>query len=85
MVPVLTSQSYSGARQTPGGMPCPHCCHIHCKVIDSRFRRSDGVIYRRRKCSHCGYRFASIERVIDRDARCLPVAANPEGHNSIAA
>ncbi len=39
---------------------CPHCGCAKSKVIETR--KSDGGVYRRRKCGRCGAGFIGIER-----------------------
>ncbi|MDD3996313.1 MAG: transcriptional regulator NrdR [Sphaerochaetaceae bacterium] len=57
-------------------MLCPHCGHMHDKVLESRQNSSGSTVRRRRECLACGYRFTSYERieekplmVIKRDGR----------------
>ncbi len=44
-------------------MKCPFCHDLENRVIDSRLTKDDGVIRRRRECSHCRRRFTTYERV----------------------
>ena len=44
-------------------MKCPFCHDLENRVIDSRLTKDDGVIRRRRECSHCQRRFTTYERV----------------------
>ena len=44
-------------------MKCPFCHDLENRVIDSRLTKDDGVIRRRRECTHCQRRFTTYERV----------------------
>ncbi|MCC6160346.1 MAG: transcriptional repressor NrdR [Deltaproteobacteria bacterium] len=46
-------------------MRCPYCQSLDNRVMDSRFREGNNVVRRRRKCSKCGRRFTTYERVGD--------------------
>lgn len=44
-------------------MMCPNCDFYHTYIIDTR--TTDGyTIKRRRKCPDCGYRFTTVEHMI---------------------
>lgn len=42
---------------------CPKCQGQHLSVVDSRNRKDNEYVYRRRKCKDCGYRFPTVEIV----------------------
>jgi len=44
-------------------MKCPFCGHADTQVIDSRASEEGDTIRRRRRCSSCGKRFTTYERV----------------------
>lgn len=44
-------------------MNCPNCNANDDTVIDSKFKREINIIYRRRKCILCGYRWSTHERI----------------------
>ncbi len=44
-------------------MLCPSCRADETKVVDSRLAADGTAIRRRRRCSSCGYRFTTFERV----------------------
>ncbi len=43
-------------------MKCPFCGEIDNKVLDSRLKKDESVIRRRRECIHCSKRFTTHER-----------------------
>jgi len=43
-------------------MKCPFCGEIDSKVTDSRPRKDENVIWRRRECIYCSKRFTTHER-----------------------
>ena len=60
-------------------MRCPHCGSTDDKVVESRTLANGDATRRRRKCTICGYRFTSYERleekqfmVIKQDGRREP-------------
>jgi transcriptional repressor NrdR len=64
-------------------MRCPYCHHPEDRVLDSRQNSSGTAIRRRRECLHCGYRFTSYERILEkplmvvkRDGRREPFEIN---------
>lgn len=64
-------------------MKCPSCGNIEDKVIDSRLRKNNTVIRRRRECLKCHRRFTTYERieetqlyVIKKDGRREPFDRN---------
>lgn len=44
-------------------MKCPFCGKVDSQVLESRTVESEEVIRRRRKCTKCGKRFTTFERV----------------------
>jgi len=46
-------------------MKCPSCGTTEDKVIDSRVRKNNTVIRRRRECLHCHKRFTTYEQIED--------------------
>lgn len=46
-------------------MKCPSCGSTEDKVIDSRVRKNNTVIRRRRECLNCGKRFTTYEQIED--------------------
>lgn len=48
-------------------MRCP-ICGSKSKVIDSRIRKKENYIFRRRLCSECGNKFSSKEVIFEEDA-----------------
>jgi len=44
-------------------MKCPFCGHADTQVIDSRASEEGDTIRRRRRCSSCGRRFTTYERI----------------------
>ncbi len=46
-------------------MKCPACGRTEDKVIDSRVRKNNTVIRRRRECLHCLKRFTTYEQIED--------------------
>lgn len=49
-----------GISQSGGIMKCPKC-NAHSIVLDTRFRKTTKVYYRRRKCPSCGFKFSTRE------------------------
>ena len=46
-------------------MKCPSCGTTEDKVIDSRVRKNNSIIRRRRECLHCHRRFTTYEQIED--------------------
>lgn len=56
------------------GMRCP-VCGGQSTVKDSRLSKAvDNAIRRRRECLGCGYRFSTLETVVDGDRRAKDAA-----------
>lgn len=47
-------------------LACPECGSTSCRVKDSRPHADLTAIRRRRLCGGCGYRFTTLERIVDR-------------------
>lgn len=48
-------------------MRCPKCSSLETKVLDTRTGKNETSIRRRRECLDCGYRFGTIEEVVQAD------------------
>jgi len=56
-------------------MKCPFCGEINNKVIDSRLRKDNRMIRRRRECLNCQKRFTTYEKV----ETVLPMVVKKDG------
>lgn len=56
-------------------MQCPVCDHPDTKVVDARNLRDEPVKRRRRRCTECGRRFTTYERIED----LMPVVVKQDG------
>jgi transcriptional regulator NrdR family protein len=44
-------------------MPCPKCGGQRISILETRDRKSDNTIYRRRECGDCLFRFSTSEAI----------------------
>ncbi|MFP4167017.1 MAG: transcriptional regulator NrdR [Opitutales bacterium] len=52
-------------------MRCPKCTSLETKVLDTRTGKNETSIRRRRECLDCGYRFTTIEGVLQADLQVV--------------
>ena len=52
-------------------MICPYCSNQESQVLESRDSEDGNVIRRRRKCSKCGKRFTTYERIENLDLKVI--------------
>lgn len=52
-------------------MRCPKCASLETKVLDTRTGKNETSIRRRRECLECGYRFTTIEEVMQADLQVV--------------
>ncbi len=52
-------------------MKCPRCKKTDVKVVDSRTIKEGAGVRRRRECIDCGYRFTTIEEVLNLELKVV--------------
>lgn len=57
------------------GLACPTCQGFKTLVVETRYRKSEDAVYRKRKCSKCGRRFNTKEVYSDRAMSDLDAVA----------